>query len=200
MSMNHPPDMDRLLERFTPNDAQVSEVLVEGYRAGLYRLAFAMLGDADEAEDALQQTFINAIRHLNRYQKGTNFRAWLYTIAVNTCRGALRKRSTRLALTGLLGRIQQHASDPAGAEQVVAQGETTRQLWTAVAGLAEKHRLVILLRFQQEMSIAEIARVLSIPKKTVYSRLYDALRVLRRALPGISDCAAEAANSMEAVL
>ncbi len=193
--------MDRLLDRFSSHDAQVCEALVEGYRAGLYRLAFAMLGDADEAEDALQQTFINAVRHLERYQRGTNFRAWLYTIAVNTCRGALRKRSTRRALASLLGRSQPPAGDPAGPEQVVAQDETARQLWSAVAGLAEKHRLVILLRFQQELSIVEIARVLSTPEKTVYSRLYAALRVLRQGLPGEDRSDAAAVEiSKEAVL
>jgi RNA polymerase sigma-70 factor (ECF subfamily) len=180
--MDHLPDMDRLLSSHaggSAGDEQVIEALVTLYRAGLYRLACSMLRDPDEAEDAVQQIFVRAALYLGRYQPGSNFKAWLYTLAVNVCRGLLRKRQARQALLRLLGRSQQADSQAGSPEGAVEQRETAEQLWSAVERLDEKHRLVVCLRYQQGLTIAEIARVLSVREKTVYSRLYAALDRLR---------------------
>ena len=64
-------------------------------------------------------------------------------------------------------------------EQVALQNESNSGLWSAVDGLKDRHRLVILLRFKQQLSIKEIAQILETNEKTVYNRLYDAFRKLR---------------------
>ncbi len=176
--------LDRLLSQPAVSEERVVETMVAAYRPGLYRFACSALGDPDEAEDAVQQAFIQAAAHLGRYQPGTNFKAWLYTIAVNTCRGTLRKRKARQALARLLGREATPTVRSGELEDRLAQREAAGQLWTAVAQLDEKYRLVVLLRFEQELSIAEIAQVLSVRPKTVYTRLYEALRRLRGRLAG----------------
>jgi RNA polymerase sigma-70 factor (ECF subfamily) len=179
--MDNLPDMDRLLSSYPggAGDEQVIEALVALYRAGLYRLACSMLSDPDEAEDAVQQIFVRAALNLGRYQPGSNFKAWLYTLAVNVCRGLLRKRKAREALLRLLGRSYQADSQAGSLEGALEQRETAEQIWLAVERLHEKHRLVVCLRYQQGFTIAEIARVLGVREKTVYSRLYAALDRLR---------------------
>lgn len=170
------PDIDHLLSSFA-SDEDVMEAIVAAYRPGLFRLATSFLQDADEAEDAIQQALLTASLNLGRYQPGSNFKAWLFTLTVNTCRGALRKRKARQTLASLLGRSQ-HQPAP-NLEDTLLRDEDSRRLWSAVKRLDEKYRLVVYLRYEQEMAIAEIAQVLSIREKTVYTRLYEAFRQLR---------------------
>jgi RNA polymerase sigma-70 factor (ECF subfamily) len=160
-------------------DEQIVEAMVAAHRAGLYRLACSILRDPDEAEDAVQATFVRAALGLGRYTPGSNFKAWLFTIAVNVCRGMLRKRKARQALERLLRTAPDRPAPAGPPEDQAAQNEDYRQIRAAVEQLDEKHRLVVVLRFEGGMSIEEIAQVLSIPKKTVYSRLYEAFRRLR---------------------
>lgn len=188
--MDHLTDIDTLLARTAGGSPtalremleEVVEAMVATYRAGLTRLACSMLGDSDEAEDAVQQAFLAAALNLERYQPGTNFKAWLFTIAVNACRGELRKRKVRQALANLSGQSQLETEHGQHPEELALQNETARQLWMAVERLDDKHRLVVHLRFEQGMTIQGIAQVLSIPEKTVYTRLYNSFQQLRKQL------------------
>ena len=198
--MNQPSEIDRLLEQYKPHDTVVIEALVSNYRTGIYRLAYAMLQDGDEADEALQQTLLKAAASLDRYRPGTHFRSWLTTIAVNVCRGLLRKRKARQMLARLFGIHHNSSTSPADPEQTVLQNEIRHGLWHQVAQLDEKYRLVIVLRFGQEMTVREIAQVLSIPEKTVYTRLYEAFRLLRRSLAAENDEGREQLPFKEMVL
>jgi RNA polymerase sigma-70 factor (ECF subfamily) len=147
-------------------------------------VAVSILRDPDEAKDATQDTFLTVMTKLDQYRIGTNFRAWLYTITVNTCRGYLRKRKTRESLTRLLTSVQALVVRPPNPEESTLQRETRSQLWAAVDRLGEKHRVTIILRMVHGLSVQEIAQVLEVREKTVYSRLYDAFRKLRHDLDG----------------
>lgn len=185
--MNRPPDVDQLLASTSPADPRIIEAVVAGYRASLFRLSYAMLGDPDETEDAVQQTFFQAALNLERYQPGSNFKAWLVTIAINACRGLLRKRKARQALAALFGSSQKGSPGGEKPEDAAVEHEADRLLWSAVGRLEERYRLVIILRFEQGLTIPEIASSLSIPEKTVYSRLYTAFRLLRPLLAAQPD-------------
>lgn len=171
-------DVDELLRSRPTDDAQVFKAMVAAYRAPLYRLALSVLNDADEAEDAVQDAFVRAARTLERYQVGTNFRAWLYTIAVNTCRDYLRKRAARATLRQVWGAIQSLAPRAPDPEAAAIENESRTRLWDLVDQLGERHRLVVILRLGQDLSIREISQILEINEKTVYSRLYEAFRQL----------------------
>jgi RNA polymerase sigma factor (sigma-70 family) len=173
-------DVEDLLRSRPADDAQVFKAMVAAYRTPLYRLALSVLNDAEEAEDAVQDTFVRAARRLDRYQVGTNFKAWMYTIAVNTCRDYLRKRATRARVSRVWEAIQSltpRAPDP---EAATIENESRARLWGLVDQLGEKHRLVVILRLGQDLSIREISQILEINEKTVYSRLYEAFRQLRQ--------------------
>jgi RNA polymerase sigma factor (sigma-70 family) len=173
-------DIEGLLRSRSTGDPLVLEAMVQAYRAPLYWLALSILNDADEAEDAVQDAFVQAARALERYQMGTNFKAWLYTIAVNTYRDYLRKRTVRMTLNQVWGAIQSLAQLAPGPEAAAIENESRTRLWDLVDQLGEKHRLVVILRLGQDLSIQEISQILKINQKTVYSRLYDAFKQLRQ--------------------
>ncbi len=166
------------------DDPVIIEEMIERYYALVYREALSILRDPDEAKDAVQDTFITAMNKLEQYKIGTNFQAWLYTIAVNTCRGYLRKRKTRETLGKALAALQSLVSRPPSPEQSALQSETRSQLWAAVEQLGEKHRTTVVLRMVYGLSIKEISHMMGVKEKTVYTRLYDAFRKLRQQLDG----------------
>ena len=138
--------IDDLLRCHPGDDPAVIEAIVTEYRAPVYRLACALLDDPAEADDATQETFIAAALHIERYQPGTNFRAWLLTITANACKGRLRKRKVRQGLQNTLIALHLLRSRPASPEQSAIQNEASRLLWQAVDALDEKHRLPLILR------------------------------------------------------
>ncbi|GAH46389.1 unnamed protein product [marine sediment metagenome] len=179
---NHQSGIDELLRRRHPSDPYVIEEMVRAYRIQVYRLALSILDHLDEADDATQDALIRAATHLDRYQVGTNFRAWIFTIAVNTCRGYLRKKAARANMHKILISLGSLVSRPVDPEAKAVQHETRTQLLDLVEKLPEKQRLAVILHLAHGLSVAEVAQILSIKPKTVYSRLYAAFRSLRRQL------------------
>lgn len=176
--------IDDLLRRFGPEAPQVVDAIIEGFEPRVFRLAYSILNDPAEAEDAAQDTFLKAVSRLHQYQPETNFKAWLYTIAVNTARGYLRKRKSRGSLQSVLESVYLVSAKPLSPEQARIKKEARDSLWQAVDQLGEKQRLPILLRTAHDLSIAEIAEVLGIKEKTVYSRLYHGYAALKAHLNG----------------
>jgi len=93
-------NLEQLLQRSQVNDPSITEALVEQYYGYIYRLALSILNDPDEAEDAAQETFISAVLNLDRFRGEASLKTWLYSIALNTCRGQLRRRKARQILSG----------------------------------------------------------------------------------------------------
>ena len=172
-------DMDRLIGDRGVNDPVVIEAMVAEYGESVYRLALSILRDPGDAQDVAQETFIQAGAALNRYQLGTNFKAWLFKIAVNNCRMSLRKRTTRRFLSQAWESLTNQVSRQPETETQVIQAETRSELWEVVDHLDEKYRLVVLLRLAHELPVSEISQVLGVNEKTIYTRLYEAFARLR---------------------
>ena len=175
-------ELDRLLHSQAISEAEIIEYLLTHYYADLRHLASNILRDADEAEDAAQETLIAAVSKLDRYQPGTNFKAWIYTIAVNICRGYLRKRKVQTNLHNVLAGLFHLGDSIPSPEEQALRGETEAHLWQAVNTLDEKRRLPVVLRYLHGLSNQEIAQVMSIREGTVRSRLHYALRALQKRL------------------
>jgi RNA polymerase sigma-70 factor, ECF subfamily len=160
----------------TPSDLTMTAIqeLPASYAGELYRLAYSILGDPAEADDAVQETLVAAGRRLGDFQGRSSLRTWLFAIAINACRAQLRRRRARRALDAALaavGRLWGHAPGPE--EQALAR-ERSVELWAAVRRLDEKHRLPVILRYVHELPVSEIASVLGVNEGTVHSRLHTA--------------------------
>jgi len=155
------------------------ESLMQIYYGYIRRLALSILNDEAEADDAAQETFIAASRYLDSFRRQASPRTWLTSIAVNQCRGRLRKRKVRQGLLNTLASLHLMRPPAGGPESLTVQSEADRRIWRAVDALDEKHRLPILLRYVHELSTAEIAAVLDLNEGTVHSRLHYARKKLK---------------------
>ena len=160
------------------------ETLVHSYYAAVVRLCLSILDDGsaadaqDEAEDAAQETFIAAAKALENFRGEASPKTWLFSIAINTCRGRLRRRKTRRALAQAVEAVQRLFGGIDDPQQHAECAERDRVLWAAVDALDEKHRLVMLLRYVHNLPVSEIAAVLEINEGTVHSRLHYARQQL----------------------
>jgi RNA polymerase sigma-70 factor (ECF subfamily) len=157
--------------------------LTQQHQLGVFRLALSILNDPAEATEATQDAFIAALRALKSYQTMSSFKAWLYTIALNTSRSRLRKRKSleRLQKT-LRALFSVQTQKTPTLEEAMIHNEEDAALWEAIEKLGEKHRLPIILRYYHEFSIKEIAEILKINEGTVHSRLAIARERLRSEL------------------
>jgi len=171
-----------IAECIAGNEAAI-EMLVRQYESSVFRLALSIVGDPAEANEITQETFIAALRSLPGYQEKKSFQAWLYTIALNHSRSHLRKRKIlerlRTTLTTIFQVERQKEVSP---EEEVMQSEKEAQIWRSLSQLDERHRIVVVLRYFHELSIAEISEILSVNEGTIHSRLHSAREKLRGAL------------------
>lgn len=161
-----------LIERARAGEAEAWEALVLAHQQPIFRLAYLLLGDAAEAEDVAQETFIRAYRALGGFDVTRPLRPWLLRIAANLARN--RRRSLRRALA-MLQRIADPPSSPFD-ESAGWEGDT---LWAAVRRLGSADQEVIYLRFFLDLPESETARTLGIAQGTVKSRTSRALARLR---------------------
>lgn len=144
----------------------------------LFGAAYRMTGNAHDAEDLVQETFLRAHRALGRFETGTNARAWLHTILQRVRTDAFRRRKRRPETVELVG------EGPPTAPQQDALASGREDLERALAALPEAFRTAVVLRDVQELSYAEIAAALGIPVGTVMSRIHRGRSLLRAALSG----------------
>lgn len=165
------------IHRCQAGDEAAFAVLFDQYKNLVYKTAYLMLGSTEDAEDALQEVFLQVHRSLARFDptKG-NFTTWLHRLTVNHCLN--RRRKSRLAPLPLddavLPSLSQRGPSP---DDQMDEREALRH---ALAQLTEKQRTLVILRYYGGLSYAEIAQVLDIPTGTVRSRLNQATRMLRK--------------------
>lgn len=152
--------------------------LVERHHSPLVGYLYRMTdGDRALAEDLVQETFVRLIQHIAQYQYPRPFKAWLYQIATNITRDHFKRADTRRAADfpdddERLGAVE-------APEEILMIADDERRLATALRRLPDHQREVVILRYQQELSLAEIADALNIPVGTVKSRLSLGLTRLR---------------------
>ncbi len=176
----------------TPPSQPISEQrfvqVVEAYAPRLYRHLLRMLDDPQDAEDALQETFLKAYRHLSRFEGRAELSTWLYRIATNEALMHLRRRrSTPLSLESLSA-DDTHPEEilltswQVLPEQALLSAETRQVLEDAVAQLSPALRAVFLLRDVEGFSTRETAEILGLSVDAVKTRLARARLRLREAL------------------
>ena len=168
-----------------PNQGMALDEIMRAHYAYIFRLAYSILDDQDEAEDAAQETFIRAAAHLSEFRGEADIKTWLSAIAINVCRGELRQRRGRDLLEKSLQVIHTLVGRSPNPEDQAAQNDLHAQIRRAVAGLDEKHRYPLILHYVQHLSVCQIAAILKTNENTIYARLFYARRKLAKKLKDI---------------
>ena len=180
-----------LVTRAQGGDRNAFSELVRMHSQGVVNVIYRMCGNMQIAEDAAQETFIQAWLRLPSYRPQASLRNWLYRIAVNAAIDMLRKE--KHTLPGAVEDMNLRDSEP-GPEALVTSFQQTETVQAAVLALPDASRAVLVLREFEGLSYQEIAESLEIPVGTVMSRLNYARKLLREKLEMQLFAYAEAEN------
>ncbi len=166
-----------------PTRRREFEELTLPHLGALYRFAIQKVRDAAQAEDLVQETCLKAYRGFDRFERGTDYKAWLFRILINTIVDVQRKGAREpIELTLERGTVEAERSrlpDPEGQLMAESLGQAVQ---VAIEALPQDWQAVILLSFVEGFTYKEIAKLLGCPIGTVMSRLYRARRALRHRL------------------
>jgi RNA polymerase sigma-70 factor (ECF subfamily) len=169
-------------------DPELLDRLIEQYQYRLFRYLVYVTGNKERAEDFFQETWIRVLERGHQYDGKSRFEAWLFAIARHLVIDWQRSKKAQ-SLDSLTDPEQEHPlqlvneSKPSPLHQVLSS-ETEENVHASLQKIPAIYREVLVLRFQEELQLEEMAGVLSIPVSTVKSRLYRGLDALRSALPG----------------
>lgn len=180
-------DDQALVEQSQRGDLAAFETLVEKYRQRVWRLAFNVLRDREDAWDVAQEAFVRAWQALGNFRGQSAFYTWLFRITMNVASDRLRQRASRGRAFGTerVGEEEMErtmADTDLTPDERAARAEQRRRIDRALAELPEHHRTIITLSDLEGLSYKEIADVLEIPMGTVMSRLHNARKKLRDVL------------------
>ncbi|MCX5808079.1 MAG: sigma-70 family RNA polymerase sigma factor [Proteobacteria bacterium] len=174
--------MDQKLEaeivaKILKGDRQAYALLVEEYKSPIYNLAYRMTGNAEDAEDLTQETFIRAYQYLWRYDPRKKFFTWLYTIAVNLIKNHFKKNkkeklSEELSASSLID------NNPSPEAKLIE----TQEISTYLLRLKDDLRVLLIMKYMQELSFEEIARITGKSLSAVKMRIYRGLEKMKELL------------------
>jgi len=167
---------EQLLEQLRAGDETALAEVMRQYRYSIVNFCYRLLGNAGEADDAAQETFVRCYQARHRLRSGAKLSTWLFTIARNLCLDRLRyrKRHPTEAL--------ENVPEPVTISNEVGNREIATAIATAVAQLPEDQRTVVVLAEYHGLSYAEIAEVMNCSVKSVEALLYRAKHALRTEL------------------
>lgn len=163
-------------------DESLIDQLVNQHYTYLLRVAASIVRDEAVAEEIVQEAFVTALTRIDKLYAESNFRGWLSTIVVNRCRDWLRRQKVRQKWLSVWAKVKIGVPSTSlrtgSAEIITINQEITHELWQAVDQLDDKHRLPIILRYQHNLPVREIARLLNVKEGTIHSRLHYGCRRL----------------------
>ena len=171
------------IDRFKNGDSSAFEVIVLKYQDKIYNLCRHMLGNANDAEDRVQDVFLKAYQALSKFQPKASLYTWLYRIATNTCID-YKKKPNFESLFGDSGEgeklVHDRASDAPSPEKLYQSKQINQALQESLGKLSPKLRAIIILKEIEELSYEEIADTLEISMGTVKSRIARAREELQK--------------------
>jgi len=159
--------------------------LVQAYQMPVYNLAYRMLGNATDAEDATQETFVRAYTRLDTYETGRKLSSWILSIAAHYCVDRLRRRHSGQVSIEESQSLQWMADGKPKPEEQVIEEERDKAVRTVLDALPPPYRIVIVLRYWQDLSYEEIAQITDSTESAVKSRLHRARQMMATQLEAI---------------
>lgn len=161
-------------------DQEAFARLIEQYTSSVFNLCYRMLGSAQDAEDATQEIFFRVYSRLESYDLDRRFSTWLLSIASNYCIDRLRRR--KFAWVTLEDTAFMLPSNEAGPERTALQRERAAIVQAALQNMPSQYRLVLVLRYWQDLSYNEIATLTGLSESALKTRLHRARKQLAEAL------------------
>ncbi|MCR2823756.1 RNA polymerase sigma factor SigW [Lederbergia panacisoli] len=169
-------------------DQEAFGEIVELFKDKVFQLCYRMLGNRHEAEDIAQEAFVRAYVNIHSFNQGRKFSTWLYRIATNLCIDRIRKKKpdyfldAELAGTEGLTMYSQIAAEGKSPDSEVETMELQEIVQREILRLPDKYRVVIVLRYIDDLSLNEISEVLEMPLGTVKTRIHRGREALRKQL------------------
>ncbi len=176
-----------IVARVRAGDSDAYRVLVERHSRTLFRLAFRMTGNEQDAEDVVQESLLRAYRQLGRFDERASFGTWLYRIAVNCSLDLVRARKRRGEITAAAdpeaeGPLATAAATDPAPDRMAMSGEVRERVADAMSELSASERTAFVLRHFEGMRIEEVSRVLGCQPGAAKHSVFRAVQKLRRAL------------------
>ncbi|MCA9983061.1 MAG: RNA polymerase sigma factor [Anaerolineales bacterium] len=175
------PAIELEVRRFQQGDLEAFTRLFERYQDRVYDLACIILRDEAAAQDVVQDTFLTVFQKAHRFRGDAAFETWLLAIAVNQCRGRLRRQKIRkivpIEKLNPLRWLRGSGDNPLTLIEEKTQREN---LWRLVDELPDRLRLPVILRYRSGLTCEEIAAVLKKKRSTVYQALHEGRTELQK--------------------
>jgi RNA polymerase sigma-70 factor (ECF subfamily) len=181
-----------LLRRLRSREERAFRELVEQHRDRVYNITFRMLGNRAEAEDVAQEVFISVFKTIESFREESKLSTWLYRVTVNHCKNRIKYNARRHDRDR--DELDETSHQANGAtmgppmhvqpDKALASAQMEKLLHEAINKLDEEHRIVVVLRDVEDLSIEEICEITDLPDGTVKSRLHRARAALRKRLTG----------------
>ena len=165
-----------LIERLKAGDHGAIDEIVEMYKGPLFAFIVRMVNDNTTAEDIFQETWIKVIKHAGKFRGDAKFSTWLFQIALNLCRDAMRKEK-RWSHVPIEDYEDSLYCEPKTDPYRIMKAQRVRKI---VAGLPVKMKEAVVLRYFHDLNEYEISEVIGCPVGTVKSRLYRAAEIIRK--------------------
>jgi RNA polymerase sigma-70 factor (ECF subfamily) len=176
-----------VLARARQGDSDAFRALVEQHSRSVFRLAFRMTGNEQDAEDVVQESFLRAYRQLGRFESRANFGTWLYRIVSNCSVDLMRSKQARHDQVrgdslDQEGAMELPAADVAGPERIAESAEIQQRVQHALGELSPLERAAFTLRHYEGRSIDEISATLGLGTSAAKHSVFRAVKKLRIAL------------------
>ena len=174
--------------RVRGGDREAFRVLVDRHSGDVFRLAFRMMGNEQDADDVVQETFLRAYRSLNRFEERSQFGTWIYRIAVNRCYDMLEKRNRGSELRVESAREdddpleERIASEGPTPERMLLSKEVRGKVRRVLDELTALERTAFVMRHFEGKPMEEIAKALGVQSSAAKQSVFRAVRKLRREL------------------
>lgn len=169
-------DEQQLIKQVLAGQKQAYGHIIARYKNPLYATILRMTKEPQLAQDLVQEAFIKVYEQLGRYEASGSFQSWLYRVAINHCLDELRKKRYQIKQEP----IQETQSiEQAHPEVIYLKKERQRQLEELLSRLPEQERMIVLLRYNNELSYEEISHLLKISLGDVRNKLHRAKKKMR---------------------
>jgi RNA polymerase sigma-70 factor (ECF subfamily) len=168
---------EEVVNRVVAGEVALFEILMRRYNQRVYRVVRSIVRDEADAEDVMQQAYVNAWQHLRQFEERSRFSTWLTRIAINEALARVRRRQMRAEVPEeAMNDIESRLPDP---ERQAVTSELRQVMESEIGGLPETYRVVLMLREVEGLSTAEAAECLNVSEDVVKTRLHRARTMLR---------------------